>query len=432
MNIDEIKRALSLSPENIVLREMLAKSYLEKWNYEEAEKEYKKLIDLDPENYEFRLVLTSIFIKEKKYNYADLILDFLIDKNYKLWEIYLLKSKLFKEQWNYKEANSYYYKAVSLDSSIEDEEYESDLQEIKKEKILLDSDAYDYDDYIFYNWETITFDQIWWMEKLKEQIKLKIIYPFEKPEIYEKYNKKIWGWLLLYWPPWCGKTLIAKAVAWELKSKFIHIGLTDILDMYVWESEKKLEKIFRKARENAPTVIFFDEIDALASKRSETSGSIRHIINQLLMELDWISSKNDKLLVIWATNTPWYIDSAFKRPWRFDKIIFVSPPDKKAREEIFKIKLSDKLTKDIDYEKLAKKTEHFSWADIDLVIENALEKKIEESLKTSIILPLETEDLLKEIKKIKPTTLEWFSIAKNYATYANEWWFYDDILKYKI
>ena len=137
----------------------------------------------------------------------------------------------------------------------------------------------------------------------------------------------------MYGPPGCGKTMIARATAGEVNARFINVSLNDILDMWMGNSEKNLHAIFEEARNNAPCVLFFDEIDALGASRSDMKQSSgRHLINQFLQELDGIGNNNDGVLVLGATNTPWNVDPAFRRPGRFDRIIFVPPPDQEARE----------------------------------------------------------------------------------------------------
>jgi SpoVK/Ycf46/Vps4 family AAA+-type ATPase len=156
----------------------------------------------------------------------------------------------------------------------------------------------------------------------------------------------------------------------------------------------------------------------------------RHLINQFLSELDGVDGNNDGILVLGATNAPWNLDPAFRRPGRFDRIIFVSPPDAESREVILKIKLKDKPVKDIDYKEVAKKAIEFSGADITAMIDIAIESKLEDALKTGIPQPITTKDLLNAIKVHKASTKDWFNSAKNYALYANESGLYDEILTY--
>ena len=275
------------------------------------------------------------------------------------------------------------------------------------------------------------FESVGGMEKVKEEIRMKIIHPLEHPEIYKAYGKKIGGGILMYGPPGCGKTHLARATAGEVNSGFIPVGISDILDMYIGQSERNLHAIFQKARSRKPCVLFFDEVDALGASRSDMRHSAgRNTINQFLAELDGIEYDNEGVLILAATNAPWHLDAAFRRPGRFDRIIFVPPPDAKARVAILQIKLKGKPTENIDFEKLAEKTSGFSGADLEAIVDIAIEAKLEEAMRKGVPQPISTKDLEKAIKQHRPTTKEWFSTAKNYALFANEAGIYDDILDY--
>ena len=265
----------------------------------------------------------------------------------------------------------------------------------------------------------------------KEQISLKIIHPLKHADLYKSYGKKIGGGILFYGPPGCGKTFLAKATAGEIASEFISVGIDDILDMYIGQSEKKLNLIFEKARAMSPCVLFFDEIDALGANRNDLRSSAgRNLINQFLAELDGVDSDNEGILVIGATNAPWHLDSAFRRPGRFDRMIFVQPPSLESRIEIFRLSLAGKPIGKIDYTAVAKITDSFSGADINACIDVAVEGKLQEAIKGGIPSALEMKDLTNAIKKVKPSTKEWFQTAKNYAVYANDSGIYDEILTY--
>ena len=157
---------------------------------------------------------------------------------------------------------------------------------------------------------------------------------------------------------------------------------------------------------------------------------MRHVINQFLAELDGAASKNDGILVLAATNAPWSVDSAFRRPGRFDRIIFVEPPVEKGRAEILKQHLKNKPIDVIDVNAIAKITEGYSGADIQAVVDIATEFKLEDSLQKGTVERITTKDLQKAVKQHRATTTEWFNTARNYALYANESGLYDEILKY--
>ena len=201
----------------------------------------------------------------------------------------------------------------------------------------------------------VSFSDVAGMDKLKEEIKLKIIYPFKNKELFVQYGRKAGGGILLYGPPGCGKTYIAKATANECGATFLNLSIVDILDMHVGVSERKLHEIFNLARRKAPAVIFIDEIDALGNDRMRTGENVhaRTLVNQFLNELDGVASNNDSIMVLGATNVPWFVDTALKRPGRFDKTIFVAPPSEAEREEIFKLFLAGKPVGEIDYKLLA-------------------------------------------------------------------------------
>jgi len=286
-------------------------------------------------------------------------------------------------------------------------------------------------DTLFLTKPNVNFSDVGGLDAVKREIDLKIIKPLEHAELYASYGKKIGGGILLYGPPGCGKTYLAKATAGEINAGFINVTLNDILDMWVGGSEKNLNALFEEARDNTPCVLFIDEIDALGAKRSDMRQSAgKNVINQFLAELDGIEANNDGVLIIGATNVPWHLDPAFRRPGRFDRIIFVPPPDEQNRVEILEIKLRQKPSEKVDVEKVAKATKSFSGADLEAVIDIAVEEILEEAIKSGTPKPIQTKDLLAAAKKHHASTIDWFTTAKNYATFANQSGLYDDILNY--
>jgi transitional endoplasmic reticulum ATPase len=275
----------------------------------------------------------------------------------------------------------------------------------------------------------LTFADVGGMDRVKEEIRMKIILPLKQPELFKAYGKKAGGGILLYGPPGCGKTFMARATAGEVNAGFLAVGINDVLDMWIGQSEKNLHAIFEQARSHRPCVLFFDEVDALGANRTDMlkSGG-RQMINQFLSELDGVSSSNEGVLILAATNAPWHLDPAFRRPGRFDRIIFVPPPDAAARAAILRLMLRGKPAEAVDFESIAKKTDGFSGADLKAVVELAVEAKLRDAMKSGTIAPIATKDLLEAAKRHKPTVRDWFDTARNYALYANQSGLYDDIL----
>lgn len=277
----------------------------------------------------------------------------------------------------------------------------------------------------------ITFEAIGGLDALKKQASMKIIQPFKNPELFKKFKKSAGGGILLYGAPGCGKSYFARAIAGECGAAFYNIGIEQILDMYVGNSEKNIKALFETARANRPCVIFIDEIDALGRKRELLRNTnMTSTINAFLAQMDGVESDNENILIIGATNAPWDVDSAFRRTGRFDRVFFVPPPDESAREAIFALYLKELPIATLNYSKLAKETNDFSGADIKGVVDRVSEATIEAILESGEELKIDQESLLDEIIRTKATTLEWFSMAKNVVEYANENGIYDELASY--
>lgn len=429
--ISSLREALQHSPDNVPLRTLLADTLLSLNRLEEAEIEYSTLLKLTPDT-KPKIGLARVFFQKGNYSACNVILEEVIDNGTNDINAFTLYAKGLLKENSIAKAIDVYKRALSIDPNYFDEELDSQLR-LRGTRETPDTDEEDEEevDNRFLQKPDINFADVGGMETVKKEIELKIIKPLLHPELYKAYGKKIGGGILLYGPPGCGKTFMAKATAGQVNAKFLSVGLSDILDMWIGSSEKNLHEIFELARRNTPCVLFIDEIDALGASRSDMKQSAgRHLINQFLQELDGIDSTNEGVLIIGATNTPWNLDPAFRRPGRFDRIVFVPPPDVASRESILKLKLKSKPTGSIDVQSIAKKSEHYSGADLDAIIDIAIEQKLESSFTDGIPKPLETNDLISALKKHKPSTQEWFSTAKNFAMFANDSGLYDDILTY--
>jgi len=300
-----------------------------------------------------------------------------------------------------------------------------------KLRVIEKSDVLDLSDFIEPPQSKLNFSNVVGLSKVKKQIERKIILPFKKPSMYARFKKKVGGGVLLYGPPGCGKTLIARATAGQAQASFINVQISDVLDMYIGESERKLLAVFEKARSEVPSVLFFDELEALAGKREYgRNSSSANVVSQFLSELDGFSQNNKGVLVLASTNTPWAIDSAFLRPGRFDRMFFVPPPDREARLGILELEMSDKPVSNIDLAKIAANTSGFSGADLANLVDTATDEAIDASIDAGEDVPLNQKHFDLALSELNATTTEWLTTARNYARYANEGGRYNDVLDF--
>ncbi|MFP5437872.1 MAG: AAA family ATPase [Bacteroidia bacterium] len=430
--IENLREALKFSPTNIPLKTHLADTLLNANRLAEAETEFKEILALQDSTLA-RYGLAQAYYKQGNYATCSVLLEDTLNNEPDSINVLVLYCRTLIRENALAQAVEYYQRVLRILPNFTDEELDNKLRmgvnALPADDFDDENDAADAD--VFMAKPDINFSHVGGMDAVKKEIELKIIHPMNHAELYKAYGKKIGGGILLYGPPGCGKTYIAKATAGQINANFISVTLSDILDMWIGNSEKNLHEIFETARRSKPCVLFFDEIDALGASRNDmkTSGS-RHLINQFLQELDGVDSDNDGILVLGATNAPWHLDTAFRRPGRFDRIIFIPPPDEAARESIFNLKLKEKPVSTINYGKLAKQSADYSGADIEAVVDIAIESKLDEAFKTGIPQPIEEKDLVSAIKKHNASTKEWFASAKNFALYANESGLYDDVLSY--
>jgi len=249
----------------------------------------------------------------------------------------------------------------------------------------------------------VKWSDIGGLDKAKQELKEAVEWPLKYPDVFKRMGIRPPRGILLYGPSGCGKTLLAKAVATESEANFISVKGPEVLSKWVGESEKAIREIFKKARQVAPCIIFFDEIDAIASRRGLETGGARvgeRVVNQILTEMDGLEELTD-VVVIAATNRPELVDTALLRPGRFDRHILITPPDEKTRQKIFEIHTKGTpLAKDVNIRELAKKTENYSGADIEAVCREAAMLALRENLKAKQV---ELKHFEKALESIKPS-----------------------------
>ncbi len=445
--VQALRDALRLSPDNLPLRRHLADTLLGTGQAEEAESEYRLALSLAPDDWRLKLGLAGAFAQQGKDGQALVIVETLSRGPEASARACLLHARLLLRTGELATAALQYRRAVELEPGLADADLAERLGIRPRSRIdaaehATESSIVDGKQRV--GWEdvvdraeaaierpTITFRDVGGLEGLKDEIRIKVVHPLTHPELYRAYGKPIGGGILMYGPPGCGKTYLARATAGEVGAGFIAVGISDVLDMWIGNSERNLHDLFDRARRSAPCVLFFDEVDALGASRADMrrSGG-RQLINQFLAELDGVERSNNGVLILAATNAPWHLDAAFRRPGRFDRVLFVPPPDAEARAAILRILCRGKPLSDIDFDHLARKSDGFSGADLKALVDLAVEAKLRQAIKEGTLRPLTTQDLLSAVVAVRPSTREWFSTARNYAIYSNEGGVYDDILKY--
>ncbi len=278
---------------------------------------------------------------------------------------------------------------------------------------------------------TIRLADVGGMADVKRRLELAFLGPLRNPQLRAMYGKSLRGGLLLYGPPGCGKTFLARAVAGEMGARFISLSIVDVLNMWIGNSEKNLHEIFGTARRNAPCVLFLDEIDALGHKRSQLqSSAMRTLGNQLLAELDGMEGDNEGVFLLAATNAPWDVDAALRRPGRLDRMALVLPPDPPARAAILEYHLRARPIANIDLNRLVEATENFSGADLAHLCETAAEHAMHESISSGTVRMIEQRDFDLALREVRPSTGPWFATARNVALFANEGGSYDELAAY--
>jgi transitional endoplasmic reticulum ATPase len=463
-HLDSLRQAVSFSPDNVPLLLLLGDGCLDHFLFEEAKQHFQKALTHDPHNVNALLGVARTAYQEGNLSEAVVRAEALAAAHPKNGAVWRLLSRLAFIESRRDQAREYYAKARQADPDVRDEGLEKDLGGtsapqpplVPKETnrpIAAEANESDGDEEsgpdsygsdpredspsnlhpdlpVEFERPKVKFEDVGGMSAVKEEIRMKIIHPLKNPDLFRQYGKKIGGGVLLYGPPGCGKTLLSRATAGEIKATFLSIGIHQVLDMWLGNSEKNLHKIFELARQNTPAILFFDEVDALASDRTTMKQSAgRNVINQFLAEMDG-NDNNEGILVLGATNAPWQVDPAFRRPGRFDRVLFVPPPDEDARASIIALMAEGKPVHKLDARALAKRTKDFSGADLKAVFDIASEEKLAIAMRENRIVPITTDDLIRAAKSMQPSTKAWFESAKNYALYANQSGFYNDVLAF--
>lgn len=443
--IDSLREALAATPQNVPLRKHLADTLRMYGQLADAEQEYRRALQIAPDRHDLKQGLAQTYLQQGAHSKALVVLEDIVKSGAATAPMRVLFARALLADGKADRAAHHYREAVASDASVADPSLAEELgvewpprragdEEVDDQgrvRMRAGDSGAGSGNLAFAERPDISFADVGGMEKVKDEIRMKIIHPITHRDLYKSYGKAVGGGILMYGPPGCGKTHLARATAGEVQARFLVIGISEVLSMWLGESERQLHDLFEKARAHAPCVLFFDEVDALGASRSDMRQSAgRHLVNQFLNEMDGMASRNEGVLILAATNAPWHVDPAFRRPGRFDRILFVPPPDVAARAQIIRILLKGKPVDGADADALAKKTEGFSGADLKSLIDIAVEEKLREAISKGGVQPLRTKDLLAAAKSVRISTREWFATARNHALYANEGGLYDDVLEY--
>lgn len=394
MDIGSLIEDLADDPYNLELRSQLASQYAKRGEYKKSLKQFKLISD-ERELTEDELSIKLTVLK---------VLGF--DE-----EAEILESKIEPKILDQKDSVEHSHKLVMLEGG----------HKKQAEVVPLKSP----------NKNVVRFSDIGGHEETKKVLRLQIIEPFLKPELYNKFKKQAGGGILLYGAPGCGKTMLAKAIAFECGAEFIPVRISEVLSRWIGESECNLSSFFEKARSNKPSLLFFDELDALAYSRNKASSDYsRTLVNEFLNQLDGVGFDNEGILFLAATNMPWDVDSAMKRPGRFSRLIFIPPPCEVARLEILKSQLIGVPVDEFDLVRLSKRLTNFSGADVVGLVDLAKEIALNEMLEAGRERRLREDDFNKVLNKMIPSTEDWLRTAKNLVKYSGGDRSYQDVEEY--
>jgi SpoVK/Ycf46/Vps4 family AAA+-type ATPase len=465
-SLTALRDALRQSPNNVSLLLLYGRACLDGLQLDDARGAFDRVLALDAEQTDAHLGIARVLFLQGDVSGAAVRAERVLQQEPNNASAHLLLSRVFLSEGNRAKAIEHFDRAAQIDGTMSDPALERELgrtvrdaRESRRPPAPAapesgfteangdpDQPGDFYDDPFDeppYEWRpetfyapgdperySVTFSDVGGMQELKEEVRLKIIYPLQYPDLYKAYGKRTGGGILIYGPPGCGKTLVLRAVAGEVPCNYLSVGLHEIFDPYFGSTERNLHQIFETARANAPCVLVFDDLDSLAQDRRHVRESqMRNLVNQFLHELDGIRD-NQRILIIGATNQPWALDPAFRRPGRFDQAIFVGPPDAEARGQIISLLAQDKPISNLDVAALTEATAEFSGADLKWVFDRAAEMALSAAIHSGQPVPINMDLLMKVARSHSPTTRTWFEGVRDQARQAGTDGFFSDMRKF--
>ncbi len=327
-SVADYTKSMELDPQNPIIYNNRGDAFYRKQDFQSAIKDYDKAISLNP-NY-----LKAFYNRGLSYasieEYEKAVEDFskVVKLKPDFAEAYHLRGLAYEYAGTMSSAITDYEKALELNPELTEAKTHLESAKAKKDQEGKSAEGGTADIRMLTK-PDMSFNDVAGMKKMKEEIREAVVYPMMNPELARRYGKLGGGGIMMYGPPGCGKTFVVKAAAGECHSGFINAKLSDLLDMYVGNTEKNIHKVFELARKNTPCILFFDEVDAIGGRRDQQEGQqyMRMAVNQMLYEIDGVEANNQNVLIIAATNAPWDVDPALRRSGRFSKTIYIPEPD---------------------------------------------------------------------------------------------------------
>lgn len=437
-----LEDALKQNPKNQQIRLLLVAEYMKKQHFDSALQHVQKILEEDRNSIPGLVALSQLKSASGSKSEAIVILERALSLAPNNAMIHYQLSQLKLEEGLEHEALVHYEQAKRLNPEINhyllEDRFISSFSENPlpcREELDLGGDPSSLDhDADFFMQEIpfqpepphYSFEDVGGMEGLKREVRLKLILPLKERKLYASFQQKTGGSLFLYGPSGCGKTYFCQAVAGEQKVPFYQMHLEDILDSYTGLSEKNLTELFEQAQKDSPSILFLDQIDALAGAKNNQLIN-QTLLNKLLQELE--QEQNRDILILGTTNQPWFLDESLLSAGRFERLFFVPPPDLKTRLQILDIFLKNRPCQKLQVLDLAKKTEWYTGAELRVLVERATEYAIEDSLQAETLRPITMEHFEQALADILPLSARsWFKMATPYAKKKPE--FYRPLLAY--
>jgi AAA+ superfamily predicted ATPase len=442
--LSALQKAVELSADSAPLRRHYAEMLLNRGLAKEAEGHFRRAVELDDDDPEAKLGLARSLQSQHQHAAALFLVKQVIRGSRRPARAYVLYARLLLELGSVERAVTEYRKAVHEDPEIQDPDLESRLGlELARDEddgpatadlrvpspdtaeiqILVESAPIpelpempaperpvgftEALRELFSERTRLTFQDVGGLESIKEEIRTILLHPLNNRDYYRAYEKPVGGRLLLYGPPGCGKTHLARAIAGEVLAPFLGVRLDDVMEVWKGESPRVVREIFQQARQQNPWVLLFDEVQEVGSGRAVTQ--------ELLKEMAADAATNDGLLILVATNAPWDADPALLHADRFDRVLFLAPPAEGDRVEILQVLCRSRPQHHLDFAVVATETEGFTSDDLRRLVNRAVETNLQLSLEEGRLSPLTTEDLLREAEKVSVVqSQEWLAVAREY------------------